>query len=283
MILSSLANITLKPFQNTTTSQDTTSSTTTSTTTANTEDRTKIIHSNAQTKLNEFFSSATSKLKSTFNFASSSFNYSKPHIVDYNNKNMFFSKNHLSSAVASNSLNKSSNKTPSKYIGNSGTNDSIKNSTKFKDGKIVKRTKTDKFKNRFTNTNLLHCFNLAEKERFRELLAQNVPVQFKNTNASSGGQQLFQASDSSNLYQNYIRFSPTKTRDDNSAMFADRKLKNISTTNEYLIDSTLPTSQTIASTSSKVNLSFILFILVYHHIYIILLKRYQPVTVDVLV
>jgi hypothetical protein len=241
MILSSLANITLKPFQNST-SQDTTASTGTTIISTDDSNRTKLINSNAQTKLNEFFSSATSKLKSTFNFTSS-FN---KQVLD-NNKNMFFNKNHLSSAVSS-SLNKSSNKTPSKYINNQSNQDSIKNSIKFKDGKIVKRTKTDKFKNRFNNTNLLHCFNLAEKERFRLLLAQNVPSEFKNTNVNSGN--YFQTSDSSNLYQNFIRFSPTKTRDDN--LMFDKKVKNLQTTNEYLIDSTLPTTQAVASTSAKV-------------------------------
>jgi hypothetical protein len=103
-----------------------------------------------------------------------------------------------------------------------------------KEGKILKRKQEKKINNSaliqvycplnlknalpkpfFLNhfTLFIKCFNLTEKEKYRQLIAQNLPHSSKN--------EIFNVStaltnSSKNLYQNLIKSSPTKTRDDNT-------------------------------------------------------------------
>jgi hypothetical protein len=86
-------------------------------------------------------------------------------------------------------------------------------------GKISKTFKADTSKNKsfkklnkehLLNAEVLESFNLSEKERFRQLIAQNVTKKNVDGNASN----LNASQNRNNLYQKYIRTSPTQTRDD---------------------------------------------------------------------
>jgi len=55
---------------------------------------------------------------------------------------------------------------------------------KFKDGKVVKRTKLDKHK-KISDDCMIQCFNLTEKEKFRQMIASNIPFEMKQSKASS--------------------------------------------------------------------------------------------------
>ena len=83
--------------------------------------------------------------------------------------------------------------------------------TTSKDGKIYKRRsdKTNRFK-KYDNLSILECYNLSEKEKFRQMLSQNL------ARPSAAQSSLPSVYKNKNLYQNYIRSSPTKIRDDNN-------------------------------------------------------------------
>lgn len=85
--------------------------------------------------------------------------------------------------------------------------------TTAKSGKISKR-KSEKNPN--INLGSVQCYNLNEKEKFRQLIAQNC----QQTNKFNTNRNVFPPaasfSDSRNAYRQFIHSSPTKTRDDNT-------------------------------------------------------------------
>lgn len=104
-----------------------------------------------------------------------------------------------------------------------------------KDGKIYKRRseKTNRFK-KYDNLSILECYNLSEKEKFRQLLSQNL------TRPSAAQSGLSSVYTNKNLYQNYIRSSPTKIRDDNNYEMKSHNKNDI-------LSAILPTTQVFSS------------------------------------
>lgn len=213
MLFSSFTNIPLKNFND-----------------KNSDNRSnKLISSNnpATGNFNRLYNSFGSKLKATLNNnKNSDFHFQKPNL-----NSMSANKNHLS---MSNKFKQNSSK----------IQDPIEVTNKFKDGKIVKR-KAEKSKVYCSNASLLQCFNLHEKQKFQELLSQNLKpnVNLKNEseNASnfSKAQSSFANLYNANSYQTYIRSSPKKIKDDNT-IEKESNYFTKSSKNDFLIDSHLP-------------------------------------------
>lgn len=103
-------------------------------------------------------------------------------------------------------------------------------------GKISKR-KTDK-SNAKLNLGSIQCFNLNEKEKFRQLIAQNCLPTTKFNNKNN-------ANPNKNLYKQFIHSSPTKVKDDNTY---ETKVKN-----DLNLPAFIPSSLPANSASSTSN------------------------------
>lgn len=114
--------------------------------------------------------------------------------------------------------------------------DSILHTTS-KDGKISKRRNNKKI----ANSMLLQCFNLNEKEKFRQLIAKN---------SASGSVA------SNNIYQNLIRSSPTKIRDDNTVDLTGTHSSRHHPTTSVTDKLCLPVLPSVSPMSRKVSTSY---------------------------
>lgn len=103
------------------------------------------------------------------------------------------------------SLNKV-NKVSGNKFGSEHVLNTLVHSKQSKAGKIQK-SKPKKF----TNTNL-ECFNLLEKEKFRQLIEQN-----ENYRPIKNQTSIAQSINQKNVYKHFIHSSPTRIRDDNSS------------------------------------------------------------------
>lgn len=94
--------------------------------------------------------------------------------------------------------------------GKDGTNGKITKAFKADTNKIKSLKKLNK--EQLLNNEVLESFNLPERERYRLLISQNLT---KKTQIVSPMTSL-NSSQNRNLYQKYIRTSPTQIRDDNT-------------------------------------------------------------------
>ena len=108
--------------------------------------------------------------------------------------------------------------------------------------KIAKAPKTDAQKCKFKRLNkehffspeVLESFNLTEKEKFRQLIAQSMNKKTLGTattniaNTTTFNSSCLNTTQNRTLYQKYVRSSPTQVRDDNIACVSRSYTRRIS-------------------------------------------------------